>query len=191
MKKNKKEILKWLATLAVIPIFWVTGWHTPLIAKIQQAVLTTGIVKPDISGRESLPEPTDSDAHFYDEAGNRVSLSEFRGKPVFLNIWATWCPPCRAEMPGIQKLYTEIGHDKATFIMLSTDADFAKAVEFKRDNGYDFPIYRLAASLPPELDTQTLPTTYVFDKEGRMHMAHKGIAKYDSEEFKVFMGGLF
>ncbi|NEN23285.1 TlpA family protein disulfide reductase [Cryomorpha ignava] len=191
MKKNKKEILKWVATIAVIAVFYFTGWHRPLIAKLQQAVLSTGIIKPDISGNEPISELADTDAHFYDENGNRVSLSEFRGKPVFLNIWATWCPPCRAEMPGIQKLYTEIGGEKASFIMLSTDADFAKAVKFKKDNGYDFPIYRLAASLPEELDTESLPTTYVFDKEGRMHLSQKGMAKYDSEEFKVFMRGLF
>ena len=190
-KSNKKEILQWAVTIAIIAILWVTGWHKPLIAKLQQAVLSTGIVKPDISGAEEIPESTDTDAHFYDEAGNRVSLSEFRGKPVFLNIWATWCPPCRAEMPGIQKLYSEIGNDQAEFIMLSTDTDFAKALKFKEENGYDFPIYRLAASLPAALDTETLPTTYVFDKEGRMHMAHKGMAKYNSEEFKVFMRGLF
>lgn len=191
MKKNKKEILKWVATIAVIAILYFTGWHKPLIANLQRAVLSTGIIKPDISGSESVAEMADTDAHFYDENGMRVSLSEFRGKPVFLNIWATWCPPCRAEMPGIQKLYNDIGNDKASFIMLSTDADFAKAKKFKKDNGYDFPIYRLAASLPAELDTESLPTTYVFDKEGRMHMSHKGMAKYDSEEFKVFMRGLF
>lgn len=191
MKKNKKEILKWVATFAVIALFYFTGWHRPLIANLQRVVLLTGIIKPDISATEPISELADTDAHFYDESGNRVSLSQFRGKPVFLNIWATWCPPCRAEMPGIQKLYTAIGDEKASFIMLSTDADFAKALKFKKDNGYDFPIYRLAANLPAELDTETLPTTYVFDKEGRMHMSHKGMAKYDSEEFKVFMRGLF
>ncbi len=191
MKKNKKEILKWVATIAVIAVLWVTGWHRPLIAKLQQAILSTGIMKPDISGDDRVSESTITDAHFYDETGNRVSLSEFRGKPVFLNIWATWCPPCRAEMPGIQKLYKEIGNDKAEFVMLSTDSDFAKAVKFKEENGYDFPIYRLAANLPAEMNTESLPTTFVLDKDGRIQMVHKGMAKYDSEDFKTFMQGLF
>jgi len=172
--------------LAVILILWLTGWYRPVISTIQQGILLTGIIQPDTKKAHS---DNVIEAYFIDENDNPVSLSDLRGQVVFLNIWATWCPPCRAEMPGIQSLYEEVGHDVA-FIMLSTDREFAKAVQFKKDHHFTFPIYRLAQNLPLELNTQSIPATFVLDKEGVIQMLHEGMAKYNTNKFKKFLSAL-
>lgn len=187
MKENKKEIIKWIVTIGVILILWITGWYRPVISKIQQGILLTGIIQPDIKKAHS---ENVIEADFVDENNNPVSLSDLRGQVVFLNIWATWCPPCRAEMPGIQSLYQEVDNQDVAFVMLSTDRDFAKAVQFKKDNGFTFPIFRLGQNLPAELHTSSIPATFVFDKEGVIRMTHEGMAKYNTTKFKEFLNAL-
>ena len=186
-KETKKEIIKWTVTLGVILTLWVTGWYRPVISKIQQGILLTGIVQPDI---KKLHSDAVIEAYFLDENNNTISLSDFRGQVVFLNIWATWCPPCRAEMPGIQTLYDDLEKQDVAFVMLSTDQDFAKAVQFKKANGFTFPIYSLEQNLPAELSTSSIPATFVFDKKGAIQMTHEGMAKYNTDKFKQFLNAL-
>ena len=186
-KETRKEIIRWTVTIGLMLILWVTGWYRPVISKIQQGILLTGIIQPNTKEAHSDDA---IEAYFIDENENPVSLSDFRGQVVFLNIWATWCPPCRAEMPGIQSLYDEVNKEDVAFVMLTTDREFAKAVQFKKDNGFTFPIYRLEQNLPAELSTSSIPATFVFDKEGAIQMTHEGMAKYNTAKFKEFLNSL-
>ena len=186
-RETKKEIIRWSVTIGVMLILWFTGWYRPVISKIQQGILLTGIIQPNTKEPHS---DNVMEAYFIDENDKPVSLSDLRGQVVFLNIWATWCPPCRAEMPGIQNLYEEVDKEHVVFVMLSSDREFAKAVQFKKDNGFTFPIYRLAQNLPVELNTSSIPATFVFDKEGAIQMSHEGMAKYNTDKFKKFLNSL-
>lgn len=186
-RETKKEIIRWSVTIGVMLILWFTGWYRPVISKIQQGILLTGIIQPNTKEPHS---DNVMEAYFIDENDMPVSLSDLRGQVVFLNIWATWCPPCRAEMPGIQNLYEEVDKEHVVFVMLSSDREFAKAVQFKKDNGFTFPIYRLAQNLPVELNTSSIPATFVFDKEGAIQMSHEGMAKYNTDKFKKFLNSL-
>jgi len=187
MSEKKKETIKWSGMLAVFLLLWFTGWHRPVVAKMQQLVLLTGIIQADMK-YEGSDEVVN--AVFITEDGNRLELASLRGKVVFMNVWATWCPPCKAEMPGIQNLYESVDHDKVAFVMLSTDRDFEKARKYKKDKSFTFPIHQLGANLPAELQSSALPTTFVIDKEGKIQMTHKGMAQYDSDKFKKFINGL-
>ena len=93
------------------------------------------------------PEPQADaapDFEVLDADGNTVRLSDFRGKPVVVNFWATWCPPCRSELPGFENLYAEYG-DRVTFLMVDlTDGsnDTVESVKsFVAENGFTFPVY--------------------------------------------------
>ena len=86
--------------------------------------------------------------NFYlsDENGTTVSLADFKGKTIFMNYWATWCPPCIAEMPNIQALFEDMTHTDETrqeivFMMISLDADSKKALDFVERKGYSMPVY--------------------------------------------------
>src|SRR5262245_34206488 len=74
---------------------------------------------------------------------NKIDFTGFKWKVVFLNLWATWCGPCRMEMAGIQKLYDKTDHDKVSFIMLSIDrdGDRPKVADYIKKKGFTFPAY--------------------------------------------------
>lgn len=135
------------------------------------------------------PKEADFNLNLIDRKGNISSLKELKGKVIFLNMWATWCPPCIAEMPSIDKLHEEMG-DGVAFVILSLDKDFEKAKAFDKRKGYDLPIYTLAGNLPSMYNSSAIPTTYVIDAAGNLRLTHEGMADYNDSEFKKFLKGL-
>lgn len=187
-KKTEKEIKSWVVFLIVIGTLWITGLHRPIIAQVHRLVLWTGIIQPDTDVADSNTKV--GVLKLLDESGKVVDLNDYNGKVVFVNFWATWCPPCIAEMPGIQNLYESVDANKVQFAIISLDDDFEKATAFKQKKGYTFPIFTLASQLPDELEADVLPTTYVLDQHGIIKMKHDGMAKYDSDSFKEFLSTL-
>ena len=108
--------------------------------------------------------------------GNPIELSSLKGKPVFMNFWATWCPPCVAEMPFINELYPEY-KDKVQFVMVSVDdsKDKNKVVKFIADKGFTFPVYTAEqADIAKAYNIQGIPTTYIINAKGNIKKVHVG-----------------
>lgn len=106
---------------------------------------------------------------FKDEDGNVVSLSSLKGKVVFINFWATWCPPCIYEMPSINDLKKSFSdRDDMVFLMVDVDNKIDQSVAFMRDNQYDLPVYVPASMIPSDFLAGAIPTTVILDKEGEM-----------------------
>lgn len=117
-------------------------------------------------------------------ASNQViDLSLFKGKKVFLNLWATWCPPCRAEIPSIEKLSAKTDKNKTVFIMLSLDDNFDKAKSFATKNNMSLPVYFPAANLPQLFSVQGIPATFIFNEKGELIHRQDGSANYDTKQF--------
>ena len=109
---------------------------------------------------------TAPDFTMLDSEGNEVTLASFFGKPIILNFWASWCGPCKMEMPEIQKFYETYG-DEIHFLLVSVDdsADTAKA--FIADAGYTFPVYFDTTSLGAyTYGASSIPLTFFIDAEG-------------------------
>jgi peroxiredoxin len=189
MPKIKREIIEWVVLIVVFLGLYLTGMHTQVIGLIQRVVLAPGLIKPDILTKEEQLDVS-YDFELMDAQGRTVSFENFRGKTVFLNLWATWCPPCIAEMPDINDLYAKMDSNDIAFVMISRDADFKKALNFKDKKGYDFPIYSAASRLPQVFQTNSIPTTYIISPLGKIVAKRKGMAKYDSEEFRFFLKNL-
>jgi peroxiredoxin len=131
--------------------------------------------------RTGFPAP---DFALLDLQGHTHRLSDFRGRVVFLNLWATWCPPCRLEMPAMEALYQQLkGHD---FVMLavSEDVDGAEAVgPFVADLGLSFPILLdPAGRLPPRYGVTGYPETFVIDRNGHVIEHIVGPAEWQRED---------
>lgn len=128
---------------------------------------------------------------FKDVKGNLIDLGDLKGKVIFLNFWATWCPPCRAEMPSINKLYTQFKDDKGiVFIFSDADGDFAKSGRFMADRKYAMPIYKVESDIPEKVFAGALPTTVIFDKQGRLSFKHEGVANYADQKIIDFLNQL-
>ena len=112
------------------------------------------------------------DFQVMDKDGNTVKLSDFRGKPVVLNFWATWCPPCKAELPDFDEAAAAYG-DEVTFLMVNlTDGsrDTVSGVKaFVSDNGYTFPVYfDTTYSAANAYRVSSIPTTYLINEAGEI-----------------------
>lgn len=185
-KSYKRELIEWGVIVLVGVTLYATGWHTEVLGQLQRVVLATGIVTPDLD-EPAVPARYDFELTRAD--GRQVSFQEFEGKTVFLNFWATWCPPCIAEMPDIEDLYEKTG-DKVAFVMISLDEDPEKAKQFIQRKDLDLPVYFLASQLPSVYNPRSIPTTYVLSPEGRIEMTRHGMAKYDTKQFREFLLGL-
>lgn len=121
---------------------------------------------------------------FYDAHGNKFNTSSLKGKVVFVNFWATWCLPCRAELPAIGKFYNQYKNNKNIFFLtINEDDDLEMAKDFLRKSQYTIPLYIRGEEVPDDIFKGSLPTTLIIDKQGRIRLHHEGIANYDAQSF--------
>lgn len=109
--------------------------------------------------------------------GSTLTLSDYKGKVVILDFWATWCPPCRKEIPGFIELYDEY-KDKGLVIIGVSSEDINKLKKFSGDNGINYPIAignREVAQAYGGI--QYIPTTFIIDKEGKIVGKHVGFVE--------------
>ncbi|MGQ1889321.1 TlpA family protein disulfide reductase [Thermophagus sp. OGC60D27] len=111
-----------------------------------------------------------------------VLLDKFKGKPMFVNFWATWCPPCIAEMPSIQKLYDDY-KEKVAFILVSTE-DCTTVNSFLAKSNYSFPAYCLAGGVPAIFETSTIPSSFIVSPGGRVVVHKTGAANWNSSKIR-------
>lgn len=117
-----------------------------------------------------------------DVRGKRVEFSEFENEVIVVNFWATWCPPCIAEMPSFQELYVDYG-EKAKFLFVSSEQHEVVDNYMKRKR-YSLPSFKMLTKAPEPMDGRTLPTTYVISKDGSIVVDKVGSADWNSDSFR-------
>lgn len=193
-KKLKKNIIEYGLFAVVILGIYFSGIHTEIIGFAQRGLLATGAMNPNMErmeeasiANESLATKADFNLNLVNSKGERVTMEQYRGKVIFINFWATWCPPCVAEMPGINDMYNDIDKDKIEVLMVSFDQKFEKAVQYKNKNNFDFEVYAPTAAIPQMYDSQSIPTTFIINSKGELIFTHKGMADYNRQDFKEFL----
>lgn len=112
--------------------------------------------------------------------GNVVSLEDFRGKPVFINFWATWCPPCRAEMPDIQRFYEDKDVVVLAVNLSHTEDSLSTVRSFSEDRDLTFPVLVDKEGIVAETyKVHAYPTSYLIDADGRVQYMALGAMNYD------------
>src|SRR5688500_16752803 len=177
-----KTIRPWLTAIVLVLILRYTGILSGITFLTNSALIRSGIMDID-PGNKSAHASFDYNFTIKDLQGNRIDMNQFKGKVIFLNMWATWCGPCRVEMPCIQALYEKLDHDKIIFVMLSLDTDEnrQKIVRYIDEKGFTFPVYQPSGSMPKQLQVSSIPTTFIISPEGKIEMKKVGTANYDTE----------
>ncbi|WP_254779157.1 TlpA disulfide reductase family protein [Pedobacter sp. ok626] len=190
MKKifNKKNIINGLFLGFFLILIFVPSAKALMI----RGLMEIGLFRPsvEIPKENATPEAAAdlSGISFKDASGRIVDLGNLKGKVIFLNFWATWCPPCLAEMPSVNKLYEQFKDDKdVVFILVDADSDFAKSKKFMDEKDYKMPVFAVASNIPEQIFKGSLPTTVVFDKQGRISYNEVGAANYASPKFIDFI----
>lgn len=124
----------------------------------------------------------------YNDTAN-ANLADFKGKVVFLNFWGSWCPPCVAEMPSIQKLYEEKGNEIAVVLITMNDKP-EKFVPYLQENKYTMPVYEAESLLPRKVRPGSFPTTYIIDKNGEVVLKEISSKDWSSAEVYKMLDGL-
>ncbi len=201
-QKNNGSTKKWFTfsnvlTLAMLAFILAMLINPNVKAFVIQNLMKVGLFQPSIpSGKEiddleSTGNIAPKEIAFKNSNGETISLAELRGKVVFLNFWATWCPPCIAEMPSINRLKQKYeSNNDLVFLMVDADGDYQKSSAFMQKHNYDLPVYISINKVPENIFGSSLPTTVILDKEGRVVFRHEGSADYESPKVVEFIDNL-
>ncbi|MBS1502786.1 MAG: TlpA family protein disulfide reductase, partial [Bacteroidetes bacterium] len=122
--------------------------------------------------------------------GATTDISQLKGKVVFVNFWAVWCPPCLAELPSVDNLYRKLKNNpKIVFITVDVDNNLPRSSAMLQHRGYLLPVYgpmKYAGDFWPDM----IPTTFVINKKGEIAFKEMNRAKYDDDKFVQFMNDL-
>lgn len=114
-------------------------------------------------------------------SGEGLNFSELHNKIIVVNFWATWCPPCIAEMPSFQSLYDHYKKDdEVIFLFVTTDVR-SKVEAFMKKKGYDLPVYYPLSQVPKELSNNSIPATFIIDKQGSIVVDKVGAVDWGSK----------
>lgn len=150
------------------------------------------IMEPTVTdtNNEQLLTINDLDWQLENLPGKSINLKDHQGKVIFLNIWATWCPPCVGEMPGIQNLYEKFKDNNNISFFLVSDENPDKVKSFIQKKGYTFPVYTTKYRSPQIFLTQSIPTTFVISKKGAIVIKEKGALNWGGEKMEKIINDL-
>jgi thiol-disulfide isomerase/thioredoxin len=179
----------WLFYIGLFLVLRYTGILSAVSAVTQSALMQTGMLNASTDSSVDASKKFDYNFQLRDVDGNPVDGSSLKGKTLFINLWATWCGPCRVEMPSIQNLYNKSDKDKVAFIMLALDQNdpFTKVKNYVRDKEFTFPVYFPASELPSLLQVRSIPTTFIVNSSGNVVLKETGTTNFDTEAFRKFL----
>ncbi|WP_339625993.1 TlpA disulfide reductase family protein [uncultured Maribacter sp.] len=185
MKKRKFKISD-IIFVVFIALLLIPQTRTPIQVALNK--LKVAVWSPSVEDEEDQEQvvPFEYVVQELNGATKRIAIGQ--GKVTFLSYWATWCPPCIAELPGIQELYSDYG-DKVDFVLLSQE-ETDKVQRFITKKGYDVPVYIPQMQAPEILQSNSLPTNYIIDAKGNIIIKETGAADWNSNKVRILLDGL-
>lgn len=190
LKKSKLGIASDIFFVVLLTAFLVPQSRLQLGTWVNQVKML--FISPSVNNAESEVTLIESDYEmvFQDLEGNSLDVTSLKGKVIFLNLWATWCPPCVAEMPSIQQLYKKYQNNNKVAFLIVSNENTAPVEKFMQKKNYTFPVYINKLKLPEVFSTKSIPTTFVIDKNGKMIIKEVGAIDWASESMFTIMDNL-
>lgn len=195
---NKKKKISLISYVIFALLAGLILWPTSRIY-VQQGLMKLGFFKPKL---ETPKEPTQvtqqvaavstsEAASFVNDKKEAIQTSDLKGKVVFINFWATWCPPCRAEMPSIQVLYDKFkDDDQVVFLIVEIDGNIEGTAKFLTEQKIELPIVYPNGDIPATWLGGSIPTTVILDKSGNIAAREEGMYDYGTKEAEDFIRNL-
>src|SRR5690606_4763150 len=182
---TKKRIWNIVFVIFIV-ILIIPQTRKPIQVFLQKGMML--INRPTVENKETSTKLTDYNWSLRDENNKVYNLQEAKGKVVLINFWATWCPPCIAEMPSMQKLYNDY-NDKIVFLFV-TNEGLDVINPFLKKHQYTFGVYRPESNYPAQFDVTSIPRTFLIDKDGNIIIDKSGASNWNSDSVRSIIDSL-
>lgn len=188
-KQKKKSWWSWVSDIFFILLFaglLIPTTRTPIMVFIKE--LTN--FAPSVSADDHYGKLTSNDYQWtlLDNKNQKVQLKELSDKPILINFWATWCPPCIAEMPSFDRLEKDYGN-KVYFLFVSQENQSITR-SFLQEKDWNLNSYRPLNQEPNLLSSTSLPTTFIINRDGVIVAKETGNKKWDSQQVRNLLDEL-
>lgn len=173
--KFKKSHISNLLFVIVIILMIIPQTRKPIQVGFHTIV---ALFSPLVIDKEDQLLLSNYDWQLIDSNNTIFNIEQAKGKVIFVNLWATWCPPCIAEMPSMQKIYDAYG-DRVVFLFISNENQ-EKVTAFLKRKNLSIPSYYPLSSSPKEITSNSIPATYIIDKKGFIVVEKIGAAIWNS-----------
>lgn len=171
--------------LVIILVMIIPQTRQPLQILVQKGL---ALFSPSVIERDERSTLSSYQWNLIDENSVPFDFNNAKGKVVLINFWATWCPPCIAEMPHLEALYSDY-KDRVLFLLVSDESPEVVS-KFKAKNEYDFKVYASMSKVPKELQTTAIPRSFILDKNGRIVIDKTGAANWNSDSIRTLLDEL-
>lgn len=177
IRKNWSTVIM----IAVLILLWV---NPDAKAWVMRQMISTGLFNSKIEEKTKESSLVTPNFSVRTENGKIINTSQLKGKVVFINFWASWCPPCRAEFPSVQKFYDAYKtNQNLVFLTVNLDDEMILGKNYLQKEKFTIPFLVPSSSIPKQLYSGSIPTTIVLDKTGKIRMHHSGMADYSKDSF--------
>ena len=178
--KSKLSIAIDIFIVVVLILLLIPGTRKYTAATIIKATMI--VHQPKVNKDKPVVNADAYSWQLQDMTGERIKFGRYKDKVVFINLWATWCPPCIAELPDLQKLYDDYG-DRVEFLFISNESQ-SVINTFLEEKQFTLPAYIPLTDYPIDFTTNSIPTSYLINKKGEIVIAKKGVAQWNSKRVR-------
>jgi thiol-disulfide isomerase/thioredoxin len=155
------------------------------------AVVIVGVAGAGLLNAQTSEAPVFPNLAFLSVDGTqRIDLESLRGRPVLLTFWASWCGPCRMELPELAKLVGELKSEDLALVTVNMDRTPAQGMQFLQRYGIDIPVYLMSRNDLATLGVESLPTSVLIDRQGRPVQIYEGYSPTVPEEIRRLVVGM-
>lgn len=180
LKKHKSNILFGIVVLLLI----IPQTRMPIQVFVQRIIAFS----PSTIDEEKRETIQDYSWNLRALNSSKINLEDARNEVIIINLWATWCPPCVAEMPSLQALYNDYGNQVSFYFVSNEKSETLN--RFMDRHSYSLPIFQPLEEAPAKLNSNSLPTTYVINKKGEILIKKTGVADWNSQKMRGLLDKL-